>query len=579
MAGHEDCHRFVMGKPASRNNNGGRHVYTRVDLSVPGERMRPFVLAVALLAALSACVTQPLPAQLVTGQVVDSNTGTPVGAGFVVLLDASGREIARTLSSRDGHFTLRIPPNSREPLRVRSERIGYRVAVSDTFRLAAASLREFTLAINALPVLLSTIEVRDETECRTRPAEHEQTAVIWEEIRKALAAASWTASHQRYRYLSNLSTRTLDERRRKITEEVFRPSAGVAALPFQSAPPEQLADEGYIVERETFEYFAPDAQVLQSEQFLSSHCFRIVRDSDSTAGLIGLAFEPTPSRRQPDVAGVLWLDQPSAELRRLEYRYTNHPYNLRDVRPGGTVEFMAVPSGAWIVHRWEIRAPFLNITTRRPSAGEPALTDAIVTGFHDVGGEVLTLADRAGDLVYEAEVAEVTGVVVDSLQGGSRPLVGAVVQVANSWFADTTDFDGRFHLKAPLDGEYGITFSHPKADSLGYDPPPRQIRLARGRADTLSLTLPPLQHIVAGHCPSKFRGPDYRVLVGTVRHPESGLPVAGARVMGSWQSFPGESGSGMRIRNRNEEWRTGDTGQFTICGLEVSRPVMLSAGL
>ena len=61
----------------------------------------PTVLALTLLAPM-----HPLPAQVVRGQVVDSITRAPVGAGFVVLLDADGAEVIRTLTSRDVGFRL-----------------------------------------------------------------------------------------------------------------------------------------------------------------------------------------------------------------------------------------------------------------------------------------------------------------------------------------------------------------------------------------------------------------------------------------------------------------------------------------
>jgi hypothetical protein len=123
-----------------------------------------------------------------------------------------------------------------------------------------------------------------------------------------------------------------------------------------SRDPRLLAEEGYIEARggASF-YFAPDAVVLQNEHFLQTHCFRLRQQERDGAQLIGLAFEPAPGRHLPDVEGVLWLDRQTSELRFVEYTYTNLPYDLpRRMAPGGLVEFLPLPGGAWIVHRWQI---------------------------------------------------------------------------------------------------------------------------------------------------------------------------------------------------------------------------------
>ncbi len=179
----------------------------------------------ALGAVLLSGLTSPLQAQVVRGQVADSVTGAPVGAGFVVLLGPDGGEITRTLTSRDGRFAFNLAPNQRGPLRLRSERIGYSVSVTEPFDVprggggGGGGAAEFILWVGALPTPLSLIEVRETTECQGRPAEYERTAVVWEEARKALAAASWTASQEPFHIVSNIYKRDLDGFRTRVLRE------------------------------------------------------------------------------------------------------------------------------------------------------------------------------------------------------------------------------------------------------------------------------------------------------------------------------------------------------------------------
>ena len=91
--------------------------------------MRSIAVALFALAVAGA----DAHAQLVRGQVVDSLVGTPVGQGFVVLLDATGAEVARTLTGADGKFELRAPQVGRYTLR--SEIIAYSAVESRAFDL------------------------------------------------------------------------------------------------------------------------------------------------------------------------------------------------------------------------------------------------------------------------------------------------------------------------------------------------------------------------------------------------------------------------------------------------------------
>jgi hypothetical protein len=247
------------------------------------------------------------------------------------------------------------------------------------------------------------------------------------------------------------------------------------------------------------------------------------------------------------------------------------PRELRVGDPGGgTVEFMPLPSGAWIVHRWHIGIP----TAFRDERVNPFARESrrVVKEFRDTGGEVLTITDGAGNRVYQAVLAQLTGVVVDSTRGEPQPLAGAIVRIAGTWFADTTDEAGRFNLGAPVNGEYNVEFVHPRGAFLAYAPPPGRVTLARGRTDTLRLALPSMEEIVRGLCPDQS-GAYARVLVGTVRDSVTGQPIQGVQVAASWQQI----NSDLSYRNRQAVARTDASGTYTLCNLEHGRPAVVYA--
>jgi hypothetical protein len=78
---------------------------------------------VVVLACLACLNAFGLAAQTIRGQVFDSISGTPLGTGFVVLLDNRGIEVGRTLSDLEGRFVIHAAAPGR--YRLRSERIGY----------------------------------------------------------------------------------------------------------------------------------------------------------------------------------------------------------------------------------------------------------------------------------------------------------------------------------------------------------------------------------------------------------------------------------------------------------------------
>jgi carboxypeptidase-like protein len=540
--------------------------------------------------AITALMSLPiqLPAQEIRGLVVDSARGTTVGRGFVVLLDPVGNEVARSLSSQAGEYSLRAPYAGQYWLR--SERIGFRAFLSEAFDLSDGQTLEYTLRVAALPVRLATLVVPGRDRCNANPEQGANTVLIWEEIRKALAASVWGDEQELVHYRQYTYRRVLNERRSRNLNETGVTKSGFADPPFRSVPAEQLASEGYIAERsDGVWYYLPDAHTLLDEQFLNSHCFHVVRDEGDRPGQVGLAFEPMNDRKLPDVEGAMWLDEASSELRELHVRHTRLQYDVRDVRIGGTVRFMMLPSGAWIVREWQVRTPKLTVT-QHPRY--PRGHRAEVEGFTDTGGEIYEVSTRNGTLIYKAPLATVVGNVYDSTSAAF--LGGAFVSVTGTDFRARTDSAGRFELSVPIEGEYSLTLAHPRLDSVAAPGMVEPVELVRDTVTEVAFAVPHVRTAMRRLCGRTVRPQNSRMVFGIVRDAEAGRPMTGAKVSASWQAMdlsnrgggrrnprggvsPDASGLVAVVRDIRQEVDTDETGFYSICGIPADRPIWLSA--
>lgn len=425
--------------------------------------MRPSSVLLALLLAGS-----PLAAQSVAGRLAEEGSGRPIEGAVVVLLDEAGAQRTGTLTDASGRFSLRAPGPGH--YRLRAERIGFRGTLSPPFGLAAGEEAERDLAAPAEAIRLGGVAVEGERRCVIRPAEGMRAATLWEEARKALNAASVTEAQRLVRFRLRSFERRLDPQFLRPVEEEAVHRTHVGSRPFASLPPEDLAAGGYVrPEGGGFVYFAPDADVLLSDGFLDTHCFRVRPGDGETRGMVGLAFEPLRGRRLPDIEGVLWLDALTAELRFVEFGYTRIPLR-RDAAQGGRVEYRRLPGGAWIVSRWWIRMPLLG--------RDPSRRDVTLLGVKEAGGEVEEIVDGP------AAVAVLEGTVRDE---AGAPLAGATVFVSGTSHTAVTDSAGAFRLEAPLAGEHVVGVLHPRLRSLGPSPT-RTVVLVRGRTVTVDFS-------------------------------------------------------------------------------------------
>ncbi len=344
--------------------------------------LRPAIGLFCLLAFAT-----PGSAQTVQGRLLEQDTEKPIAAALVLLLDSQGQELRGVLTNEEGAFTLRAPGPGAYTLR--AEHIGYRTTTSPPLQLAAGERRLYRMAIPVEPVELRGLYVEAERQCVIRPEEGLETATLWEAARKALNAVRWTERSQQFvyevvRYQSELDPRTLMVRHQEA-DTTWR----MGGRPFVAADADDLVQHGFVQESPgDTSYYAPDAEVLLSDAFLDSHCFKV--QAGREPGLIGLAFEPVPGRDVVDVQGNFWLDHETGALRSLDYRYTDLHIGVPAEHFGGRLEFERLPTGAWIIGSWWIRGPIIALGGPRPYGARRQTLAAI----REVGGTVLQIVPR-----------------------------------------------------------------------------------------------------------------------------------------------------------------------------------------
>jgi hypothetical protein len=313
------------------------------------------IFLVSALLGLSAPITR---AQTVRGTVLDSLTGAPIRDALVMLIGDGGAPLARALSLDGGTYAMAAPRPGRYS--IRTKRIGYRAVESLPFVIAEGEVRLHDILAPTVRVELPRVTVHAERHCVVRPGDGVPAFQLWEEIRTALYQTSLAERGDLFQTTARRWSRELDTLARFVHRDSSWLLTGMAQGPFVAVPAEHLDRVGFIEQKSpnTWFFYAPDAEVLLSEVFLTGHCFRVV---PGELGLIGLGFEPAKKRKVADVEGVLWLDSATAALRHLEFRYTKLPRDVPTSRVGGRVEFEQLASGVWIVRRWYVRAPRMGV--------------------------------------------------------------------------------------------------------------------------------------------------------------------------------------------------------------------------
>lgn len=501
----------------------------------------------------------PAPAQLpdttghvVVGVVVERGNRLPVPGAMILLFNDGGEQVGRFLTNAAGRFMLAAAEAG--PHYITVERIGYANLTTARFEPAPDD-PVMVIDVPIEPVSLRGLAVEAGPRCEVRPAEGRATARVWDEVRKALAAEAWTREAALYTYMLQRFERTLDRDAESVVSST-EPIAEARDAAFYSAEIETLADEGFVqVEGDSATvYFAPDADALLSDPFLDTHCFGV---TPANNGQIGLTFDPIEGRGVPEIYGVLWVDEATAELDRLVFRYVNLLRSSEIGEPGGEVYFTRLPDGAWIVRLWRIRMPVLD-QNRRGRIRR--------TGYREEGGFTEAITDTRGRKVLDAGAASIFGVVTDTLGTGPPDGPIGVERVGTRGFA-VTDSDGSFLFPGLPSGRHVLRLITPVFQRWGIAVPETVVDGRIGEVAYARMRTPTMNDALAHSCGDASGARGTATLLGHIVD-AGGTALTGLRVRIAWPAATGYAPAPIAAPLRPDGepvpvWEPGRDGYFT----------------
>lgn len=528
----------------------------------------------ALIAAwvISALPESRAAAQRLTGRITDG--GVRVPGAIVMLVGGDGAVIGRVVSKEDGTFSVAAPVGGRYGVRIL--RIGFRPTLAGPFDLAGGATTTRDIALSDRVWILPSVQITDRGQCQLRPDTNGTAFRLWDEARTALLAAVLTESSPLGVRVTR-SDRTLGADGRNVLADSTSTSDGTSRRPIVSLPPDSLALYGYttIDDRGGTTYWGPDANVLLSDSFASSHCIRPElppADTGSLAGVLGVAFEPTGDRRtQADVRGVLWIDRKTAELRSLDYSYVNVAPIVERARAGGHVEFLRLPDGSWTVSRWWIRSPLIETTISReastiPGSAPGERSTQRLIGIRESRGDLLEIR-RGGATWWERGRVSVAIRVADS---AGTP-VRALVSLNDPSRSVATSDDGVVRFDRVLPGPGRLDVRSLALDSLGAPVTHDAITIPEHSFEPLVVRVQSARELFASRC-----GADaLEWNEGAVR----GRLSAGARgrVEVSWDMPYARLGGGPPVVVREARTAAADEqGAYFVCGVPRGVPLGVS---
>jgi hypothetical protein len=528
-------------------------------------RFKSFALALVL-----ASVATPVYGQEVRGTVIGGETRQPLVGAMVVLLSA--QDSVTVLSGTGGAFRIRAPRAGQ--YRIRVEHIGFENAFSAPFELTEGGSLELNVEAATKAIELAELVVTGaRRNCEVRPTSG-AVAVVWEEARKALAAAAWTAGRDVYRMVWTKYQREIAATGRKVTSEQRDVTQARTLQPFGSPDVGLLLERGFVqAQGSNSVFYGPDANVLLSNEFQDTHCFNVERRVVDGVSMMGLHFEPVRDRKLPEVAGVMWLEESGSRLRRVEFNYVNLSRELDVPDALGELTFRDLPNGTWLIEEWRIRTPVIG--TQQSGFGNR--TNLRVLRYNETGGLVNRVTNADGTVISEGNPGrKVSGIVADS---SGAPASGLRVLVDGAPIDATTDATGAFQLPGLGDGIWTLVVNSPALERVGFGGVTLDVDIGRTDVQNARIALPSVTTVAERMCATRResgnlydgRKHDPKNSILVVRaFDQNGVPAIGGKLAIGWNRIIFEVARDRPEIGSSREERSAtldEQGTFVMCGI------------
>ena len=333
--------------------------------------------------------------QIVRGTVIQPNGVAPVRTVVVTAVDSLGRERSRVLVDSLGRFRLALDAGT---WRIRSRQIGYRMEESPGFVLRPGEERTLELSAPFRAIALPTVQIVEAKACASDARSASTLDALWEQVEASVQVAGAVAEDTtvRAQWAKYTQTGASDDLLRRLVHLEF--NSGASRRVFTSVDERVLAKEGFVTQAvDGVVVRAPDADLLLTPWFRSTHCFRVKKSENKLRPQIGLSFAPIHRQwDRVDVTGTLWLSTPALRLERIEFEYVGLPLASIGRVPGGSVVFGSLPDSTLFVHEWEVVFPMQFEAPRMAESSELERGRVSVTGrrqlrvpdWHYEGGSV-----------------------------------------------------------------------------------------------------------------------------------------------------------------------------------------------
>ena len=444
-----------------------------------------------VLSLMAMVLLAPALRAQVAGTVRDSSSQLPLPNTAVLVLEPSGRPVARSVTDAQGRFRLattattgkgRAAPKTVYPLRLRVLRMGFRPR---EIPLTAASAGTYwDISLVSFPIQLEEVQVVALT-CPQRP-DRKQALGLLRQVRMSLLAnvvarSQSSATMQRLLYerryegaSGRVASQSVRRRITSSTTEAFSAARSAAAFGHQGFNEDSDGAHTYV---------GPDAETLLDDAFAERYCFKVAPPDRTRPLQVGLGFEPVDREDgRIDIIGTVWVDTLSRVLRDMNFHYVGLDPQTTALSPEGRLSFRELSNGVVIIDQWSLRLGSGGRQSGRTLVGR---TQDVSVGAarerpQEIGGEIARATWPDG-YTWQAPLGTIRLRAVD---GQGRPASGSVVQLLDTDYQATTDLTGTFVLSDLLPGPYTASVRDPRLAALDV-PSTTTVRLQAVRDSTV----------------------------------------------------------------------------------------------